>query len=73
MAIIFNLDNSKKIEESADDILKEAIGVYSSAIIIGYNKEDFLEARATPNLTQAQVLWLVEHFKHLLITMESDE
>lgn len=56
----------------ADIVVEEAIGVYENVVIIGWNKEEELEVRASLNLSQSDILWLVETFKARLLSGEYD-
>ena len=56
----------------ADIVVEEAIGVYENVVIIGWNKQEELEVRASLNLSQAEILWLIETFKARLLSGEYD-
>ena len=56
----------------ADIVVEEAIGVYENVVIIGWNKEEELEVRASLNLSQSDILWLIETFKARLLSGEYD-
>lgn len=47
-----------------DNVLEQAKGNYESVVIIGYDKDGYLDGRASTNLTRENILWLVEQFKH---------
>jgi hypothetical protein len=52
----------------ADNVLEQAMGVYDQVLVIGYDKDGNLEARATLGLKDGgDILWLVETFKHKLM------
>lgn len=46
-----------------DNVLRQAIGEYDSVLVLGWNKEDVLEARSSTNLKMNEVLWIIEEFK----------
>lgn len=55
--------------KSADNVLEQAIGVYDQVIMIGWDKDGNLNARATLGLKDGgDVLWLLETFKHKLLS-----
>lgn len=54
--------------QKPDEVLEHAKGEYEKVLVVGYSKHDgFLDARATLNMTDADVLLLIERFKHFLI------
>jgi hypothetical protein len=50
-----------------DAVLSQAIGQYDSVIVLGWDKEGELDARASLNLDQADIHWLISVFKHKLL------
>ena len=56
-----------------DTVLKEAIGEFKSVLIIGYNHDDLIEARASLNLDRKEILWLMEYFKHDQLMLMDEE
>ena len=58
---------------SADPVLKAAIGQYQSVVVIGYDSEGALDARASLNLRGHEILWLIEAFKLKLLNGEYAE
>lgn len=51
-----------------DNVLEQAIGDYSEVLILGWDKDGNLDARATLGLTDGgDVLWLMEKFKNNLL------
>jgi len=69
------MDNITKVEFktgevslSADVVLEKAKDNYSSVIVIGWDKEGFLDVRSTNNLDQKDCLWLVKMFSHKLLS-----
>jgi hypothetical protein len=54
--------------KSADNVLEQAIGTYDQVILIGWDKDGNLDARATLGLKDGgDVLWLLETFKRKLL------
>ncbi len=60
-----------------DAVLEQAVGAFKSVLIIGWDKNGDLQARATLDLADGgEVLWLLEGFKHNLmcgVYAEADE
>lgn len=52
--------------ENPDNVLRKAIGEYESVFIIGYKPDGNMDARASMNLPCADVVFLLEAFKHFL-------
>jgi len=51
-----------------DAVLEQAVGAFKSVLIIGWDKNGDLQARATLDLADGgEVLWLLEGFKHNLM------
>lgn len=58
----------KDAAKDADNVLEQAMGVYSEVLIIGWDKDGKFDARATLGLNDgAECLWLVEAFKTKLM------
>lgn len=52
----------------ADNVLEQAIGNYTDVLIIGWDKDGNLDARATLGLVNGgDMLWLIEAFKMKLL------
>ena len=52
-----------------DNVLEQAMGGFSEILILGWDKEGNLDARATLGLKDGgDVLWLMEAFKHKLMS-----
>jgi hypothetical protein len=51
-----------------DEVLKQAIGVYDSVVVIGWTKEDNMSGRISLNIDTADALLLVELFKMALLS-----
>ena len=59
----------KDAAKDADNVLEQALGVYDEVVIIGWNKEGNMDARATLGLRDGgDVLWLIEKFKLNLLS-----
>lgn len=50
-----------------DAVLEQAIGQYDSTIVIGWNKDGVLDARASLNLDHADIHWMLSAFQHKLL------
>jgi hypothetical protein len=59
----------KDAAKSADNVLEQALGVFDDVLLIGWNKDGNMEARATLGLkVGGDCLWLIEKFKHNLLS-----
>ena len=58
---------TKDAAKNPDNVLEQAIGVYESVVILGYDKDGDMDVRASTNLSHEQVLWLIESFKLSLL------
>ena len=56
-----------------DNVLEDAMGVYTGVFIMGWNKDGEFEVRATSNLKGKDMLWLLEVFKKGLIDGDYDD
>lgn len=56
----------KDAAKSADAVLEQSIGQFSDVLVIGYDAEGNLDARATLGLTDQEAVYLVEMFKAFL-------
>ncbi len=55
--------------EDPDNVLEQAIGLFNSVLIIGWDKDGNLDASASANLTDGgEMLWLIETFKRNLLS-----
>lgn len=52
---------------SPDAVLEQAIGEYDSVVLIGWNKDEALDARASLNLKHADIHWLLSVFQNKLL------
>jgi len=53
--------------DDPDNVLEQAIGEYKSVFIIGWDKDDCMDSRASTNITQEDILWIIERFKHKML------
>jgi len=59
----------KDAAKSADNVLEQAMGQYDQVLVIGWNRDGDFDARATLGLKDgAECLWLIEVFKHKLMS-----
>lgn len=54
--------------KNPDNVLEQAIGKYKSVLIIGVDKEGLMDARASIGQRIADILFLMEQFKHNLLS-----
>lgn len=57
----------KGAAENPDNVLEQAMGQYSDVLIIGYDKDGYLDVRASTTLDHTQINWLVDSFKNKLL------
>ena len=58
----------KDAAKDADSVLEQSLGNFSEVLIIGWDKDGFMDARATLGLKDGgDILWLVESFKTKLM------
>ena len=50
-----------------DTVLEKAKENYTSVLVIGWDKEGYLDVRSTNNLDQKDCLYLVQMFAHKLL------
>ena len=62
-----------KAAENPDNVLEQAKGEYENVVIIGYDSEGRIDARASTNLNRMQILWMIEAFKSNTLMGRSDE
>ncbi len=63
----------KEAARDADAVLEQALGQYSEVLVIGWNKDGFLDPRATLGLKNGDILWLIESFKAKLLAGDYEE
>jgi hypothetical protein len=64
MGEVFELNPST----NPDSVLKHAAGVFKEVLILGYNHDGYMEVRASAGMApKAELLMLVENFKHALM------
>ena len=71
------VDNVVKIypgnaAKNADNVIEQSIGEFESILMIGYDKEGHLDVRASTNIDRANLLWLVEQAKSLILRIEDE-
>ena len=59
--------------ENPDLVLEQAIGEYSSVLIIGYDLNDELDVRASLNINHADINLMVDLFKNKLLNGDYNE
>lgn len=57
-----------------DDVLEQAMGIYQSVVIIGWAKDDeALECRASTNMSEADMIYVIEAAKHGMLSGEFED
>jgi len=62
----------KNAANNPDNVIEQAIGVYTEVIILGYDKEGNLDIRASTNIDKANILWIIDKFRHKLLNGDYD-
>jgi hypothetical protein len=57
----------KDAANDPDAVLEQAIGQYESVVVIGWDHHGDLDPRASMNLNQAQIHWLLSVFQQKLL------
>lgn len=58
--------------KNPDVVLEHAKGKYRDCLIIGWDTEDYLDVRATLGLNKSDMLFLIENFRHKLLSGDLD-
>ena len=66
------MDNVVEIHKAKnpDKVLEQAKGQLESVFIMGWDKEGYLDFRASTNINKKDILWMIELFKHKLLNDE---
>lgn len=59
--------------ENPDNVLEQAIGALESVLVVGYDKHGNLDARASLNLDEEEIIFMLEMFKHKLFNGDYQE
>ena len=60
---------SSDAAKDPDNVLEQAMGQYSEVLVIGWDKDDDFDVRATLGLSDGgDVLWLIETFRHKVMS-----
>lgn len=54
--------------DSADNVLEQSIGQFCDVLILGVDAEGHMDVRSTSGLSDPDVLFLMEKFKHILLS-----
>ena len=57
----------RQVSLDADTVLDKAKDNYASVVVVGWDKEGFLDVRSTNNLDQKDILWLITMFEHKIM------
>lgn len=55
------------VEIDPDVVLEKSVGEFESVVVVGWDKEGCLDVRASLNLTQAEINWLLGVVQHKLL------
>jgi len=64
---------TRKAASDPDSLLEMAKGDYTKVSTIGVNNKGALEVRASTNMGRAELLWLIEEFKLILLSMPASD
>lgn len=53
--------------DEIDNVLERSVGQFNQAVIIGWDKDGYLDVRSCTSLNGSDVLWLIEVFKQKLL------
>ncbi len=53
-----------------DAVLEQAVGAYSQIFLIGYDKNDHLDVRASTNFKMREIIFALEVFKFKILNGE---
>ena len=59
---------SKNPAEDPDQILEKAKGTYQDVILLGWNTESRMNVRASYGMSIEEMIYLVDQFKHNLLS-----
>ena len=60
-------------EDDPDTVLDQCKGVFESVFVIGYRKDGYLDEHFTQNMSEPDILMMIEQYKHWLLAGEADE
>lgn len=58
---------AKDAAKNPDNVLEQAKGEYAQVFMVGYDHDGIMDARASTNMSQSDLLWLIETFKQKMI------
>ena len=61
---------NRNAAENPNAVLEQAIGELESVLVIGYNNDGELDARASLNLSREKILWMMRSFEMQLLNCE---
>jgi hypothetical protein len=59
--------------ENPDNVLEQAVGVYQDVLVLGWDKDDVMDCRASLGFTHEQVLWIITKFQLKLMNGDYNE
>lgn len=63
-----NVINLVPTEATADEVLEDCKGEFNHVLVLGWTEEDSLTAKATESMDLKEIIYLLEVFKHAIIT-----
>ena len=64
----------KDAAKNPDAVLEQAIGCYDKVLVLGWDADGNLDARASTNASKKDLLWMIEGFKlDLFCVIEESE
>lgn len=63
----------KDAARNPDAVLEQAIGQYDKVLVLGWDKDGNLDARASTNADRKDLLWMLEGFKLDLFSLIEGE
>lgn len=54
--------------KNPDNVLEQSIGIFSKVIVLGADKDDLLDVRASTNFTTGEIIMCLEQFKYNLLS-----
>lgn len=59
--------------KNPDNVFEQAMGQYDKVLILGYDKDGCFDPRASSNLSEETILWMMEHFKMKMMRGDYDD
>lgn len=62
----------KDAAKNPDAVLEQAIGEYENVMVLGWNKDGEMDIRSDTGLSKKDILFLLEAFKHAMMSGDYD-